>query len=144
MRRLLIVGCSATKRQDNGTMPAVERYDGPTYRCLRKTMREDPITFVEMSAKIISAKYGLIGPQQMISKYDMKMTRERAMELRPEIQNTLTEYLLTHHFSSIFINLGKTYMLTLEGFDWGNYHPVMATGGIGQKTSQMKKWINNI
>ena len=141
MKRLLIISCSATKRPDTREMPAIERYDGPTYQCLRKTMREDFFSCIETSGKIISAKYGLIGAQKLIGNYDMKMTRERAAELRSEIQGTLAAFLKAEKFGSIFINLGKTYMLTLEDFDWGDHCLVVATGGIGMKTSQMKRWL---
>lgn len=34
-RRLLILACSATKRDDPTYMPAIERYDGPLWRTLR-------------------------------------------------------------------------------------------------------------
>src|SRR3546814_7213550 len=33
--RLLILACSATKRQDDGYMPAIDRYDGPLWQTVR-------------------------------------------------------------------------------------------------------------
>ena len=72
------------------------------------------------------------------------MTRERASELRPHIQERLKKIIEVQQYSQVFINLGKTYMRTLEGFDWGLLSTLEATGGIGTKTAQMKAWLERI
>ena len=36
MNKLLLISCSQRKREDEGLLPAIDRYDGPAYRCLRK------------------------------------------------------------------------------------------------------------
>ena len=36
MTRLLIVACSRAKRPDAGSLPAIDRYDGPAFRLLRR------------------------------------------------------------------------------------------------------------
>ena len=41
VKNLLLISCSQTKRQDAELMPAIERYDGPVYRCLRKLIRDE-------------------------------------------------------------------------------------------------------
>jgi hypothetical protein len=40
--RLLIAACSQRKRADEGLLPAIERYDGPVYRVLRRFLRQHP------------------------------------------------------------------------------------------------------
>lgn len=39
-KRLVVLSCSATKRDDTGLLPALERYNGPMYQVLRTFLRE--------------------------------------------------------------------------------------------------------
>ena len=39
MTRLLVVACSKSKRPDARSMPAIDRYDGPAFRQLRRAAR---------------------------------------------------------------------------------------------------------
>lgn len=143
MRYLLLISCSQRKIETNQRLPAIDLYDGNTYRTLRKMGREgrDP---ENLTILIISAKYGLIHSKYHIETYDQPMTAERAAELRPKIQGTLKPYLQAHDFAQVFINLGKVYRQTLDGFHWGLTPTLEATGGIGQKTAQMKAWLERI
>ena len=97
----------------------------------------------EIGCLIISAKYGLITAQDCVEYYDQRMTPSRAVELREQIQSGLSRF-LSGDLQQVFINLGKDYMLTLEGFHWGGHRTLEASGGIGQKTSQMRHWILQI
>ena len=143
VKNLLLISCSQTKRQDAKLMPAVERYDGPVYRCLRKLIRDELYPEDEIGCLIISAKYGLITAQDYVEYYDQRMTPSRAVELRDQVQSGLKRF-LSSDLQQVFINLGKDYMLALEGFHWGGYSTMEASGGIGQKTSQMRHWILQI
>jgi hypothetical protein len=81
--RLLILACSQRKRPDEGLLPAVERYDGPTFRVLRRFLREG--ISEPPDVLILSAEHGLIPQDLPIAAYDRKMTPARARELRPQI-----------------------------------------------------------
>ena len=140
MKNLLLISCSQRKRQDAELLPAIDRYDGPAYRCLRKMIRDETYPVDEIGCLIVSAKYGLITAQACIENYDQRMTPNRAVELREQIQSQLSRY-LTRRIEQVFINLGKDYMLALEGFNWGLHSTLEASGGIGTRTSQMKHWI---
>ena len=142
---LLIISCSQRKVSTPEPLPALERYDGPTYRTLRKSRDEGRIP-EKLDVLIISAKYGLLPCQQPADTYNQKMTLKRADELRPEIQSRLKSFIQTKRggYDQVFINLGKVYMQTLEGFHWGLVSTMEASGGIGQKTSQMKAWLERI
>jgi hypothetical protein len=39
-KKLLLIACSNRKVRTRGLLPAIERYDGVTYRVIRKAMRE--------------------------------------------------------------------------------------------------------
>lgn len=52
---------------------------------------------------------------------------------------------LQNGIDQVFINLGKTYMRTLDGFHWEMVSTMeVASGGIGLKTQQMKAWLERV
>jgi len=110
-RKLVILACSSRKAQNAGPSPALARYDGPIYRVLRSFLREHewPST---LSIGILSARYGLIGCLAPIEYYDQRMTRERALELRPSVSRTLSRWLDTH--DSVDLVLGKDYLRCID------------------------------
>lgn len=163
MNYLLIISCSQRKIQrkieserperTEGLMPAIDRYDGPTYRSLRKfrdanSDKKYPFP-INLRILIISAKFGLIHPETEIPAYDLKMTLERASGMAVDVQCDLIRCLEFYDIAyggtdQVFINLGKTYRRTLEGFHWGTIATMEATGGIGLKTQQMKAWLERL
>lgn len=77
---MLIMACSRSKRSDHGTLPAIERYDGPAFRVLRRYLRESASEAPDIF--ILSAEHGLISHDLPIANYDTQMTLARAGELR--------------------------------------------------------------
>ena len=142
---LLIISCSQRKLDTSDTLAAIDRYDGVTYRILRKMRREGRIP-ENLDVLILSAKYGLMPAGAPAENYDQKMTNARADELRDSVQDTLKAFIETREgsFEQVFINLGKAYMRTLEGFHWGMISTLEASGAIGLKNSQMKAWLEHI
>ncbi|RKU10866.1 peroxide stress protein YaaA [Candidatus Poribacteria bacterium] len=141
---LLLISCSQRKITSEAPLPAIERYDGPVYRCLRK-YRDTFGGFPDnLDILIISALYRLIECRDLICNYDERMTDQRAAKLLPQVQELLQWYVNYHKYDQVFINLGKTYMQTLDGFHWGTTPTMEASGGIGLKTQQMKAWLERI
>lgn len=68
--RLLILACSATKRNDAGHIPAIERYDGPLWRTLRHCDPEGR----KARVGFLSARYGFRDACSPIENYDARMT----------------------------------------------------------------------
>lgn len=85
---LLLLGCSATKRDEKGEWPALERYDGVNYRVIRKFLSENGWP-AGLEIKILSAKYGLIDATIRIENYDERMTKQRSEELRARVKKYL-------------------------------------------------------
>jgi cytoplasmic iron level regulating protein YaaA (DUF328/UPF0246 family) len=77
--RVLILACSARKKVAESLMPAIERYDGPSFRVLRKFLRTST---EEVGIWILSAEFGLIPSCEPIPWYDCRMTISRARQLR--------------------------------------------------------------
>lgn len=144
MKALLIIGCSQCKVPTPELLPAIDRYDGPTYRILRKLRRENRFP-KQVNIRIISALYGFLHENEPIRDYDLLMTRERADQIAPLVQSELRGLLsLKPRYEQVFIHLGKNYRRTLEGFHYGLVSTIEASGGIGQKNLQMKAWLERI
>jgi hypothetical protein len=139
---LLILACSATKRPNAGLLPAIERYNGPTWRTLRAALRQPRDT--PLSILVLSAEFGLITADTEIANYDRRMTPARASELRPQVAGSVREHLAGRSFEATFINLGRDYLPALD------IEPALAArlgtvteacGGIGMRMSQLKHWL---
>ncbi|NJO81556.1 MAG: hypothetical protein HC828_01510 [Blastochloris sp.] len=149
MSRLIITACTATKRPDAGDMPAIDRYDGPSFRLIRKALRELPVND-RPDLLIISAEYGLLLPNSPIANYNRWMTPERAKELREQVLMLLGGYLdderryMNQQPSVTLINLGAAYLpaLPLNAELRQRLGAITYTsGGIGDRLGQMKRWL---
>lgn len=76
--RLLILACSATKRDGQTYMPAIERYDGPLWRTLRTVDPDGKLAKIAF----LSAHFGFRSADTPIEMYDSRMTREVAAAIK--------------------------------------------------------------
>ena len=139
---LLILGCSNKKIESSGQIPALEVYDGPNYRVLRKFLRENGWP-PGLMIKIISAKYEIIDATKLIEPYDERLDKETAQKMRPKVRQILKEVGLP---ISVFINLGKDYLPAISCITtlFGSDKIIYAEGGIGRKQQAMKNWLYNL
>jgi cytoplasmic iron level regulating protein YaaA (DUF328/UPF0246 family) len=140
---LLVISCSNRKSRVGGLLPAIERYTGAWYGVVNKLRREKKLP-QNLDIVIISARYGFLRANELIEYYNLRMTEERAKELNPQIINGFKSLLNDKHYDTVFINLGKDYMAAVKGLE--NIAPqdtrlYYATGRVGERKSQMKKWI---
>jgi len=142
---LLIIPCSKRKVLSEKRMPAIDLYDGPFYRILRKFFRQHDVSQC-IDILILSAKYGLIRSHDLISTYDERMTQSKATGLSLEIYNLLRILLSQKQYQEIFINLGKTYALALVDSEelLNQCNVFWAKGQIGERMQQLKNWIQQI
>ncbi|WP_290595944.1 MULTISPECIES: DUF6884 domain-containing protein [unclassified Archaeoglobus] len=144
-RKLLIIPCSKTKKNIKGELPAIDLYDGPFFKLLRKYAN---IPFLDVY--IISAKYGLIEAFEPIKKYDLRMNSRRASELRASITKHLETIIKTNNYSDILINLGNDYLVVLDGWleelvsNNRRINVICLKGKIGERLGQMKKWLDSL
>lgn len=142
--RLLIVACSRAKHSSLGTMPAIDRYDGPAFRQLRRAARAGLLG--DVTVLILSAKYGLIPDGWMIPDYDQAMTPARASELAGEVTLALWRWLGQRPAcQDVFVNVGQGYAPALAGFDdWCLRQGIVVTqaaGGVGERLAQTRAWL---
>ena len=137
-RKLLIVSCSKIKKNlQQG--PAIEIYDGPYYRLLRKS------DLSNTDVKIISAKYGLIDSDTPISPYEQRMTRKVAKLLVPTVSEGVLEALSSSKYSDVLLELGKDYLNTVQ-VDWDKFPNKRITidrNPIGIRLHNLKKWLQS-
>ena len=145
-RYLLILGCSKRKRRLPSTpIPAIERYDGPFYRIIRKAFREHG-ELHNLDVMVLSAKYGLIDLNEKIATYDQHMTLEMAKGIAGNLYSSLANILKTNQYEEVMINLGKEYMMALNksGDILENQKVRYGSGGIGERMKQLKEWLSDI
>lgn len=145
-RYLLVIACSSRKRPVPEPLPALERYDGVNFRVLRKARREGHWP-AGLDILVISAKYGLVEAITEIPYYDLLMTKARALQLQQQVSLALDERINLVDYDEVFVNLGKAYRVAIAGTTaLGPNSPKVhfATGGIGEKMSQMKQWLLRI
>lgn len=144
--RVLILSCSARKCAGQQPLPALERYDGPPFRLLRRYLSRSA---GGLRVYVLSAEYGLIAGDQAIPDYDRRMTKERAAELRPQVTAALQRALAGGTYSAgykhrVFISFGRAYYeavsdvcgLTLQGASISH-----ATGSPGNRLTQLHSWL---
>ena len=125
-------------------LPALERYDGPTYRVVRKFLRENPQQKRLLDIYILSAEFGLIAASYLTPYYERRMNKQRACELQPNVLAKLKRILEEQMFAALHINLGKEYFKTLSGYE--QFIPVsmkvaVSAGSQGRKLSALRNWL---
>ncbi len=142
-KRCLVLSCSQAKRADAGLLPAIERYDGPAFRVVRKFLREAPPELQDVDVFVLSAKYGLIAADELIADYDQRMTVARAQELRDEVLRAFQECITQISYREVFLSLGRNYRAALNGCE------VLLPPGVlivsrsssGKKLAALRAWL---
>ena len=137
--RMLLLGCSQKKHPRLATMPAFQRYDGPTYRVFRKFIREHCPEGIDLL--ILSAGHGIISGNLLIGDYDQRLTTERAVQLKPLVQEGLTWIFEATAYDEIFAVMGKDYRELIEDCLPAGQSITFAEGGIGEKSSALYHWL---
>jgi hypothetical protein len=139
-RSLVLVGCSRRKVAAPGLLPAIERYDGPIFRLLRRFLR---ISTRPISIHILSAAYGLIPADQPIPWYDCQMSTDRATALCPAVDASLREIANAHPFAAAFVCMSAMYREALPEF--AAFMPAVpiqiASGTIGRQLGMLHDWL---
>jgi hypothetical protein len=144
MKRLLILSCSARKKNTAEPLLAIDRYDGPAFFVLRKYLRNPQGCAPKVM--ILSAKYGLICSSSRIDFYDSKLTRSGAQELRPRVLEILKGVFESESWDTVGICSSKIYQIALQGIE--EILPKKSTvdvvgGGLGLRLANLHAWLRN-
>lgn len=141
-QNLLILSCSQRKRTAPGLLPAIDRYDGPAFRVLRRFLQKQPSELLDIY--ILSAEFGLIPDNHLIPAYDHRMTQQRARELHSGVISELGKIFNTKSYQELFIFAGRDYLPTLDGYDVlmpSGLSVRVASSGLGKKLSELHDWL---
>ena len=142
---LLILGCSERKIKNPylDEVPALEVYDGPNFRSLRKYLRENGWP-PGLMIKIISAKYKIIDATKFIEPYDERLDKKKAEDMKSVVKKKLKGFGLPE---SVFVNMGKDYLPAVSGietlFDPDKIQYADGRGN-GEKCQRMIQWLHNL
>jgi hypothetical protein len=139
-RDLLIIACSDRKKRVEGPIPAIELYDGPSYRVLRNRlngMHNSPAIW------ILSAKHGLLWSDSHIYNYDERLTREKVKAVQANVEIFIRKWAPEGKFKNIFIWAGRDYLDVLPKAFLASSNVHVATGAIGQKLHLLKQWCDS-
>jgi len=141
---LAILGCGQRKRQTSRLVPAIERYDGPTFRVFRKHANEVPRKSTH--ASILSARFGLIASNFLIPRYNCQFSRTSGDggALRAKVEDQLKRTLDRLQPGRVFVSVGREYWPLLEDAlarEVATASLVIANGGVGGRASQLAHWL---
>lgn len=140
---LLVLGCSLRKDPRLARGRAWDVYDGRTYQVLKKLLRGRPGWGSSISVLIVSARYGVLGPDDEIEPYEDRLTAAVSARRATEWAHRLRERLEGRRFRAAHANLGRHYRAAVPGLadllaptpiDW-------AGGGIGRRNAQTRRWV---
>jgi hypothetical protein len=140
--RLLILSCSERKAPMRGRLRAIDRYDGPAFRVLRKYLRE--VSDDSLVIVILSAKYGLIESEREIPWYDHRLPSDSRDRLRPQVMRAARRVLLSHDWRVVGLCASKEYRSVLEGLT--DLMPAgvgldLLAGGLGKRLTALRDWL---
>jgi hypothetical protein len=141
--RLLLIGCSRRKSASMRKGRAWDLYDGPTFQVLKKALRARGGWQNELAVLIVSAKYGVIQADRVISTYDEQLTPATALVRGDLFARQLRAAVAGYRFQSVHVNLGRHYLAALPDLD-ALFFPApvdRASGGIGVRNARMRRWV---
>lgn len=135
-KALIVLGCSASKVETDGLLPAIHLYDGPTFRVLRSFLRRNAWP-PSLSLAVLSAKFGLIGGLSQIPYYNRRMTPLRAERLSPLVTASLQKLLPTHQTVDLVMGRGYLDSIDFQAANMTGANFRFAEGGIGTKLNRL-------
>jgi hypothetical protein len=125
-----------------GRMPAIDRYDGPVFRVLRKYLREGPADVP--TVLILSAKFGLIESDREIPWYDHRLSKASLNRLRPRVLKMARHVLRSRQWRAVGLCAGREYRSALNGLAELIPEGVgldLLPGGLGKRLTALRNWL---
>lgn len=140
----LLLSCSQRKRSTPELLPALERYNGPQFQVVRKFFRTHPELQATIDVAILSARFGIIPPNELIPEYDQRITRERAIEINTNVLVTLRQYTQRKMYQRFCVSIGQDYLYAIEGVEAllpADCEVTYLRGSQGKRLSHLSRWL---
>ena len=105
---LILTSCSAKKKKTPERMKANDLYNGDLFNLVKKFAKRNNFTF-----RIISAKYGLISPDEDIEYYNKTIENNEDIQQLQELVNPKLNKLL-NNYDKILLIMGEDYKKILD------------------------------
>jgi hypothetical protein len=131
---LVITSCTKEKLSPNiaAKVPAKTMYIGKLFQAVKEFCELKKLDYV-----VISAKYGLLYPDEIIEGYDKVLkTKQDVEEIRPSVEQRLKPILAK--YDKIVVVAGKRYRQALSGL-WDDHFFVIRNKGYGDLYSKIRK-----
>lgn len=141
-RNLLVLGCSKAKLPIVEPLPAIERYDGPAFRLVRKMFFDG--LHLDVDVAILSAKYGFIPACKSIADYDYRLPPHGPARRRAEAwRGALLAQVERHRYDEVLLAMGPDYVRALSPLsDYERSTAIFLTNGrIGARLRQTRRWL---
>jgi len=152
LRRLIIIsGSKRVLKEPADPIPAIQRFDGISIRLIRKYHRQ----LRDVDILILSPVHGLIKAEEKIGITEpiqgswrrLNLNENEIPKLRETSLSTLQRLLKKKHYEEIYVNVGRSLLKVIEGFDKIVPSAIKITyaqgPGIGPKMTHMKNWIES-
>lgn len=157
-RRLLVLGCSATKRElaAGERLPLRDLYDGPTWRVVRAfERRHRTLAELDVDLLALSAEHGLVDASLESEAYDRLMSRLRADVLARDSHGKLRRAAGAvggvagpDVVDEVFVVAGAVYLPAIAGalaeLEQLGVTVTVAAGGIGYKLGALRVWLEQL
>src|SRR5438270_4804921 len=106
--RLLLLACSQRKRHTVVPRAAIQVYDGPAHRSLRRAIASSRVPR-DVLVRIVSAKFGLLALDDQILPYDKMLDLRTDTRLISRVTGALTRVSRAFRISEVFVAMSRDY-----------------------------------
>lgn len=151
--KLIIMGCSATKRPETTPMTALERYDGPMWRTLRAQLDRSPAAAAALASGVLriwvlSGLYGFI-PANVgeVPDYDRRITPDILAKMARDCSYDFQRIAgMVEDAEAVLFAGGEIYRNAMWRASGGRLSQIMKIDetdgpGIGVHRSQLRDWF---
>jgi len=145
-KRLLILGPSFRRRQDERLLPALERFDGLFFRIARKylsNVRDVDVVVMLDDLTLVDSNMLLAYRKPVGSEWGkQRFSREVLERARVVNEGFLEKKLINGQYSEVYLAMGKQYAEALPNLAKFGVKVIFPTsGGPGPKARALKRWI---
>lgn len=141
-RNLLVLGCSKAKVGIREPLPAIERYDGPSFQMVRKLFFDG--LHLDVDLMILSGRFGLLQPGTLLPMYDYTISgRAIDSNVTRLWRAELSRQVRARGYEEVFLAMGRDYAAFLDGpkLRGAATKVMLPAGPIGKRLGQTKRWL---
>lgn len=138
-KTLVITSCCKKKNDSELKLKASERYKGQMFKATKTFAKNNQYHLL-----IISAKYGLLKPDDKINNYNLRIqNKNQAFKLRSKVVPILRIIIEEENYSRVIVIMGKLYQAVIENLFDDRFIILESKNGIFDYLKKLSK-LNNL